>query len=87
MQSLRRATRGGGLRTVCPRCAGLLYVRYDLTLLRKTINRDVLPTRLPTMWRYADVLPEARPGHAQGKGSLRCCAAAKTLICSLKMTA
>jgi threonine synthase len=39
----------------------LLYVRYDLALLRKTINRDVLPTRLPTMWRYADVLPEAEP--------------------------
>jgi threonine synthase len=48
-------------RTVCPKCAGSLYVRYDLAALRKGTNRGILPKRPATMWRYADVLPEAEP--------------------------
>jgi threonine synthase len=38
-----------------------LYVRYDLEALRRSINRGPLPARGATMWRYADVLPEADP--------------------------
>ncbi len=48
-------------RTVCPKCAGSLYVRYDLANLRKSTSRAPLPTRPATMWRYADVLPDAQP--------------------------
>jgi threonine synthase len=48
-------------RTVCPKCAGSLYVRYDMAALRKGSNRGILAMRLATMWRYADVLPDATP--------------------------
>jgi threonine synthase len=39
----------------------VLYVRYDLEQLKKSFKRDSLPGRPPTMWRYAEVLPHARP--------------------------
>jgi threonine synthase len=48
-------------RTVCPKCAGSLYVRYDMAALRKGSNRGILAMRPATMWRYADVLPDAAP--------------------------
>ena len=47
--------------TVCPKCAGSLYVRYDMVALRKGTNRGSLAMRPATMWRYADVLPDAEP--------------------------
>ncbi|HKO12198.1 MAG TPA: threonine synthase [Acidobacteriaceae bacterium] len=46
--------------TVCPACAGTLYVRYDLESLKKTAQRPG-PDAVPSMWRYADVLPEIVP--------------------------
>lgn len=48
-------------RTVCPDDGGVLYVRYDLPALKKTFKPDVLAGRVPTMWRYAEVLPEVEP--------------------------
>jgi threonine synthase len=45
--------------TVCPKCAGSLYVRYDLKNLR--FDRASLAGRPATMWRYAELLPEAEP--------------------------
>jgi len=45
--------------TVCPQCAGALYVRYD----EAEFNRARKPgaDAEPTMWRYRDVLPAAEP--------------------------
>jgi threonine synthase len=49
--------------TVCPQCAGALYVRYDLRPMRgevgrKQILRDALKDGWAGMWRYRSVLPE-----------------------------
>jgi threonine synthase len=47
--------------TLCPRDAGSLYVRYDLNALKKSFTRESLAWRPASMWRYADVLPDAEP--------------------------
>jgi threonine synthase len=56
--------------TVCPVCpvqpAGSLYVRYDLSHLRGTSPKEVIAAQADSspwtgMWRYAPVLPDARP--------------------------
>jgi threonine synthase len=53
--------------TVCPLCAGSLYVRYDMDKLKQTAKRDEIAARAATspislgMWRYASVLPDVSP--------------------------
>jgi threonine synthase len=47
--------------TVCPNDGGVLYARYDLVAIRKQLSGEQLRERSATMWRYADVLPEADP--------------------------
>jgi threonine synthase len=47
-------------RTVCPLCAGALYVRYAMDTLRTTAHKPG-PAAPASMWRYADVLPDAPP--------------------------
>jgi len=47
--------------TVCPKDGGVLYVRYDLGKLKDTFKPTKIAGRTPTMWRYAEVLPEAEP--------------------------
>src|SRR3979490_1693476 len=53
--------------TLCPLCAGSLYVRYDMDQLKKTANRDEIAARAAAssaslgMWRYSSVLPDAAP--------------------------
>ena len=53
--------------TVCPLCAGSLYVRYDMDQLKKTANRDEITARAAAspaslgMWRYSCVLPDVTP--------------------------
>src|ERR1700746_3671065 len=47
--------------TVCPKDGGVLYARYDLASTRKAFLPSSLSLRSPTMWRYAEVLPEAEP--------------------------
>ena len=52
--------------TVCPRCAGALYVRYNLAGLRgaakrEQIARDGAIGGWAGMWRYRSVLPEVLP--------------------------
>jgi threonine synthase len=47
--------------TICPKDGGVLYARYDLSTIKKTFSRDQLCARPATMWRYAEVLPEAQP--------------------------
>ncbi|RXH55069.1 threonine synthase [Granulicella sibirica] len=53
--------------TLCPLCAGSLYVRYDMDSLKHTAKR-VNPARYAAesaaslgMWRYRDVLPSVTP--------------------------
>ena len=48
-------------RTICPTDGGILYVRYNLEKLKQNFKRDSLSTRPATMWRYAEVLPDAPP--------------------------
>src|SRR5580698_9400232 len=53
--------------TVCPLCAGSLYVRYDMDQLKQTAKREDIPVRAAAspsslgMWRYASVLPDVTP--------------------------
>ena len=53
--------------TVCPLCAGSLYVRYNMDLLKKTAKRDEIADRAAAspaslgMWRYSSVLPDVTP--------------------------
>src|SRR6202789_3303011 len=52
--------------TLCPKCKGSLYVRYDLQPLRgiaarEAIASDAAKSPWPGMWRYRSVLPDARP--------------------------
>ncbi|HUI76078.1 MAG TPA: threonine synthase [Candidatus Acidoferrum sp.] len=52
--------------TVCPKCSGTLYVRYDLTSVRGAAARDAIAREAQTapsagMWRYQSVLPDAKP--------------------------
>src|SRR5246127_4004045 len=53
--------------TVCPLCAGSLYVRYDMDKLKKTARRDEIAVRAAAspaslgMWRYSGVLPDVTP--------------------------
>ena len=48
-------------RTTCPEDGGPLCVRYDLELLRSRFTREALAGRAASMWRYAEVLPDAEP--------------------------
>jgi len=48
-------------RTICPQDGGPLYVRYDLEALRSRFTREMLAGRVASMWRYAEVLPDAEP--------------------------
>jgi threonine synthase len=53
--------------TVCPLCAGSLYVRYDMDKLKHTAKREDIAARAASspaslgMWRYSSVLPDAQP--------------------------
>jgi threonine synthase len=47
--------------TICPKDGGVLYVRYNLEHLKHYFRREALAGRPATMWRYAEVLPEAEP--------------------------
>jgi threonine synthase len=50
-----------GPQTVCPKDGGVLYVRYDLAAIRKTFSQSSLAGRTSSLWRYAEVLPDAEP--------------------------
>ncbi|MBB5056204.1 threonine synthase [Granulicella aggregans] len=53
--------------TLCPLCAGSLYVRYDMDALRRSAQREDPAARAVAsstslgMWRYASVLPDVTP--------------------------
>ena len=47
--------------TTCPEDGGVLYARYDLERLKHHFEPGTLGGRPATMWRYAEVLPQAEP--------------------------
>ncbi len=47
------------VRTTCPNDGGVLYVRYNLQTIKQHFKRDLLSGQRATLWRYANVLPEA----------------------------
>ncbi len=47
--------------TVCPKDGGVLYARYDLNAIKASFSQQQLAGRACTMWRYAEVLPDAEP--------------------------
>ncbi|HEU4636841.1 MAG TPA: threonine synthase [Edaphobacter sp.] len=53
--------------TVCPACAGSLYVRYDMDALKRTARREDIAAKAAAspvslgMWRYSAVLPDVTP--------------------------
>ena len=52
--------------TLCPSCAGSLYVRYDYGALRGIASRDAIAREAAAspwlgLWRYKSVLPDAEP--------------------------
>jgi threonine synthase len=47
--------------TLCLKDGGVLYVRYDLASLKNSFTPSQLAGRKATMWRYAEVLPDATP--------------------------
>ncbi|HTR22697.1 MAG TPA: threonine synthase [Terriglobales bacterium] len=46
---------------VCPKDGGVLFVRYELGTLKGKLQPEAFRTRPATMWRYAEVLPDAAP--------------------------
>jgi len=52
------------LHTLSPCCQRPLYPRYDLEMLRSSLDRDALAMRSADLWRYAEVLPIRDPGNA-----------------------
>jgi len=48
-------------RTLCPKDAGSLYVRYELAPLRGKVTREGIASGPKSMWRYAAVLPDVEP--------------------------
>ncbi len=48
-------------RTLCPRDGGSLFARYNLDAIKKSFTRESLKGRAASMWRYAEVLPDAPP--------------------------
>jgi threonine synthase len=46
---------------ICPKDGGVLFARYALASLKGKFHREDLAGRVASMWRYAEVLPEAAP--------------------------
>src|SRR5215831_12275654 len=53
--------------TLCPQCAGSLYVCYDMDELKRTARREDIAAKAAAspaslgMWRYSAVLPDVTP--------------------------
>jgi threonine synthase len=46
---------------ICPKDGGVLFVRYDLASLKGKWRPENLTGRVASMWRYAEILPDATP--------------------------
>ena len=43
--------------TTCPKCGGLLDIKYDYNYIKSVFSKDKLAQRENTMWRYEELLP------------------------------
>ena len=50
------------------RCGGILLARYRLEEAARTMTREGISSRRPTMWRYAEVLPGSHDPVSLGEG-------------------
>ena len=53
--------------SVC-RCGGILLARYRLEEAARTMSREAIASRPPTLWRYAEVLPGSAEPVSLGEG-------------------
>ena len=56
-----------GPRALC-RCGGVLLARYRLEEAARTMTREAIASRPPTLWRYAEVLPGSDSPVTLGEG-------------------
>jgi threonine synthase len=47
--------------TVCDRCGGALFYRYDLALVSETVSKGDLKERDDSFWKFKEVLPFSSP--------------------------
>ncbi|MEM3656134.1 MAG: pyridoxal-phosphate dependent enzyme, partial [Thermoprotei archaeon] len=45
------------LQSVCSKCGGTLFARYDLEQVKNRLDRLALKNRVSSLWRYVEVLP------------------------------
>ena len=55
-----KAHEANRIQFLCTDCAKPLLVRYDLEKAAKTLTKESLVSRKPTLWRYREVLPVLR---------------------------
>lgn len=48
-------------RNLCDKCRSPLFARYDLAAAGRTLSLDTVRDRVNSMWRFAEVLPNAAP--------------------------
>ena len=48
------------IQTVCRSCGKALVAKYDLEAARKSFPKSALSNRLPSLWRYSELLPIER---------------------------
>jgi threonine synthase len=65
--SCRAAWDARALNNLC-KCGGVLLARYRLEEAARTINRESLRDRPPTLWRYGEVLPGTDRAVTLGEG-------------------
>ena len=56
------------LSTVSPCCGKVLFARYDLSRLRREVDRDSLVRRPDDMWRFSELLPVEDPEYIVSLG-------------------
>ena len=45
------------LHTTCPACSKVLFARYDLDGARRAMTREGVAARVPSMWRWFEIMP------------------------------
>jgi len=53
---------------LCPHCGKVLYARYDLGAVKRSLTRETPRGRRPDMWRYHEVLPVRDPANVLSLG-------------------
>jgi threonine synthase len=56
------------VQTVCKQCAGVLFARYDLDQIAAHVSKELLRSRVMSMWRYRELLPVNNEGNVTTLG-------------------